>query len=637
MLRSSVVAAVGFAFAIVLSQTPAAAAPRQITVAADGSGDFRTIDAALATIPRNNANRVVVFVKNGVYYEKVRIDQNRVTLRGESRDGVRLRFNHPRSEYDKRYDRSGGPGVLNVYGEDVIVERLTIENVQHTPEHSFGIYGQPQRFILDDVAALGVGGDTVSLWNTAYGMYYHRNCTFSGGVDFVCPRGWCYIRDSQFEAPSTSAAIWHDGHMDLDMKFVLRNCSFDGIEGFWLGRNGYPAQFYVIDCRFSKNMGDKPIGTSADLRNVADQSVFDRRYFFNSHRDGGDYAWHADNLDKAPGSPNAEDITPAWTFGGRWDPESTAPPAITAVETSGDDIDVYFREDVAGAANVHVTRADGSQAAYVSGDGTRRLKFRGGAAGSAPKRLDPAGDELRGTVATLADRLVAATELPAAAPRREITILLIGDSTVAVDPVSNAYQGWGSPLSEFFDDRVTVVNMAKNGRSSLSFRNEGLWDEARKTKADFVVIQFGHNDNLGKGPGRETDPKPGGDFRANLARYVDEARAMGAKPILVSPPTRRQFDATGHIVANEGNLPYAEATLAVAAEKGVPVVDLNRLSRELFERLGEASSHWTQVEEDRTHFTPAGARRIAAIVLADLQGRVPELRPFILQDELWRH
>ena len=66
-------------------------------------------------------------------------------------------------------------------------------------------------------------------------------------------------------------------------------------------------------------------------------------------------------------------------------------------------------------------------------------------------------------------------------------------------------------------------------------------------------------------------------------------------------------------------------------------IDLNRLSRDLFERLGEASSDWLQVEEDRTHFTPAGARRIAAVVLADLQERVPELRPFIFQDELWRH
>jgi pectinesterase len=310
---------------------------------------------------------------------------------------------------------------------------------------------------------------------------------------------------------------------------------------------------------------------------------------------------------------------------------------VTAVETDGDVVHVYFSEDVAGARDVRVQRADGSTAAYAGGDGTRRLEFRGGAASSPPQRLDPQDDELRGTVATLADRVVRPVDLPAATPLRTATILLIGDSTVAVDPVSNAYQGWGSPLAEFFDDRVTVVNMARNGRSSKSFRAEGLWDEARKTKADFVIIQFGHNDNLGKGPGRETDPGPGGEFRQNLARYVAEARELGAQPILVTPPTRRFFDESGRIRADEANVPYAEATLAVAKEVDCPAVDLNRLSREHFERLGEASSHWMQVEEDRTHFTPAGARRIAAIVLADLQEREPALRPFILQDELWRH
>jgi pectinesterase len=618
----------------------AAAAPRQITVAADGSAEYRTIGAALATIPRDNSGRVAVFVKNGVYYEKVRVAQNRVTLQGESRAGVRLRYNLPRSEYDKRYDHVG-PAVLNVFGEDVIVRDLTVENIQSSPEHAFAIYGQPQRFILDNCDVLGVGGDTLSLWNTAYGMYYHRNCRFTGGVDFVCPRGWCYIRDSQFESASTSAALWHDGHMNLDMKFVVENCKFDGPENFWLGRNHYPSQFYLLDCKFSKNMADKPIGVVSDVSNAPDPSVFERKYFRNCHREGGDFAWHANNLDSAPRDeikrmaemPN----TAAWTFGGRWDPESEAAPTVTAVETDGDAVYVYFGEDVAGAGNTRVHRADDSTASYAGGDGTRRLEFRGGVADSTPNRLDPHGDELRGTVATLADRLVSAVDLPSASPRRAATILLIGDSTVAVDPVSNAYQGWGWPLAEFFDDRATIVNMARNGRSSKSFRAEGLWDEARQTKADFVIIQFGHNDNLGKGPERETDPAPGGEFRQNLARYVAETRALGAEPILVTPPTRRVFDDVGGIRADEANVPYAEATLAVAQELDCPVVDLNRLSRELFERLGEASSHWLQVEEDRTHFTPAGARRIAAIVLADLQVRVPELRPFILQDELWRH
>jgi pectinesterase len=621
-----------------LLASQAAAAPQSITVAADGTGDFNTIQAALDAVPRDNRRRVVFNVKNGVYYEKVRLDRNRVTLSGESREGVRLRFNAPRAEYDKRYDRRG-PAVLNVYGEDTIIEKLTIENTQTTEGHAFAIYGQPQRLILDNCNVLGVGGDTVSLWNTAYGMYYHRNCRFKGAVDFVCPRGWCFIRDSQFEEVRTSAAIWHDGHMNPSMKFVLRNCAFDGAKDFWLGRNHYPSQFYLLDCKFSANMADKPIGTVTDLTKVPEamRPLFERKYFHNCHRDGGDFPWHADNLATAPGEPQPEAITTAWTFDRRWDPERTDAPKIESVEIADDMVYLYFAEDVAGVERVQIVREDGSTAAYTSGDGTRRLEFRGGAPASLPSRLDPNGDLIYGATATLALRTVAATELPKATPSREVTLLLIGDSTVAADPPDNPYQGWGAPLAEFFDDRVTVVNFARNGRSSKSFRAEGLWDEARKHHADFVVIQFGHNDNPGKGPERETNPAPGADFRNNLAQYVAEARAMGATPILVTPPTRRFFDDAARIKADEANVPYAEATLAVAADEKCAVVDLNRLSRDLFERLGEASSDWLQVEEDRTHFTPAGARRIAAVVLTDLQDRVPELRPFIFQNELWRH
>lgn len=151
-----------------------------LIVASDGSGDFTTLQAAIETIPANNIERITIFVRNGIYEEKVFLRQKRVSIIGESRDGVRLQYNAPRSEYDRRYDRIG-PAVLNVFGSDNMVRNMTIENTQQTPEHAFAIYGQPQRFILDECDVLGVGGDTLSLWNTSYGMYYHRNCRFKGG------------------------------------------------------------------------------------------------------------------------------------------------------------------------------------------------------------------------------------------------------------------------------------------------------------------------------------------------------------------------------------------------------------------------------------------------------------------------
>ena len=174
-----------------------------LTVASDGSGEFLTIQAAIETIPVSNTQPLSIFIRDGIYEEKLLLRQNRVTLLGESRDGVHIQFHAPRSEYDRRYDKIG-PGVVNVFGCDNVIRRLTITNTQQTTEHAFALYGQPQRFILDDCSVLGVGGDTVSLWNTSSGMYYHRNCRFQGGVDFVCPRGWCFVRNCEFESASRS-------------------------------------------------------------------------------------------------------------------------------------------------------------------------------------------------------------------------------------------------------------------------------------------------------------------------------------------------------------------------------------------------------------------------------------------------
>jgi pectinesterase len=603
-----------------------------LTVAADGSRDFTTIQSAIDTIPRSNRDRILIKIRDGVYHEKVLLVQDRITVRGQSRKGTQLKYFAPREDYDRRYDAIG-PGVMNVFGDDSIVQRMTIENTQPNDTHAFAIYGQPNRLILDDCEVLGLGGDTLSLWNTPYGMYYHRNCHFKGGVDFVCPRGWCFIRDSQFEAVGHSAMLWHDGHMDPSMKFVVRDCSFDGPENFWLGRNHYPSQFYLLNGRFSSRMADKPIQTTDKRSSIADPPLFERKYFWNCHREGGDYAWFHDNLDQAPNSPRPEQITPKWTFGDRWDPENTAAPRIVSVEVDDNRVFVQFDESVASATDSRVLRTDGSMAKYMEGNGSPRLVFAGGNTSSVPSRLVP-GDSMCGTLATLATRLVVAQRLPAAKKRSEITILLVGDSTVATYKAGDERQGWGGELNHCFDDRVHIVNRARNGRSSKSFRAEGLWDEAMKVKADYVLIQFGHNDNPGKGPERETNPAPGGDFRDNLQQYITDVRRKGAVPLLVTPTARRVYTKNGLIDRGDANTPYAEATRAVAKEMNVPLLDLNQQTQDLFDRMGEAPSNWMQPAADRTHFTRRGARRIAALASAALQQAAPALKPFVIQESL---
>jgi hypothetical protein len=158
-------------------------------------------------------------------------------------------------------------------------------------------------------------------------MYYHSNCYFEGWVDFVCPRGWCYITDSQFYGHNKSASIWHDGSSDKSQKFVIRNSTFDGRPDFPLGRHHRDAQFFLLDCRFSKNMADKPIYAPVSP-NLVPWQWGDRQYYYQCERDGGNYGWFADNLDEAEGQPNPDSITAAWTFQGAWDPESTLPSVL---------------------------------------------------------------------------------------------------------------------------------------------------------------------------------------------------------------------------------------------------------------------------------------------------------------------
>ncbi|HPC36970.1 MAG TPA: pectinesterase family protein, partial [Candidatus Marinimicrobia bacterium] len=225
----------------------------------NGAGQFTSIAAALAALPDMAYQRVVIFIRNGIYEEKIRLDQNYVTLRGENRDSTIIRFCQKRTDWEANKDYIG-PAVVNIHADDVILENLTVENTQPEIEpHAFAVYGKGTRTILRNCKLLGKGGDTVSLWNYQQGLYYHSNCYFRGAVDMVCPRGWCFIRDSQFFEVKTSATIWHDGHYDPDQKFVIVNSTFDGVPGFQLGRHHYDAQFFLIDCTFSENMADQPI------------------------------------------------------------------------------------------------------------------------------------------------------------------------------------------------------------------------------------------------------------------------------------------------------------------------------------------------------------------------------------------
>ena len=245
-------------------------------------------------------------------------------------------------------------------------------------------------------------------------------------------------------------------------------------------------------------------------------------------------------------------------------------------------------------------------------------------------------------LAVLAMAVTLATATQAQARLPPIRVLLVGDSTMAKG------SGYGDALCARFEPSVTCENLAKGGRSSRSYRREGSWKAVMDRlaaggsfTATYVLIQFGHNDQ----PRGVAATEPTGEFRAWMAAYAIDARLAGAKVILVTPLSRRFFDA---FKVRQGLLPWAQATSAVAAEEKVPVLDLHTDSVIRLQADGPAVADsyaqapppasvtvgyasGTSVEApkpgvfDYTHLGPRGAEVFAEIVANELRQIAPEL------------
>ncbi len=222
------------------------------------------------------------------------------------------------------------------------------------------------------------------------------------------------------------------------------------------------------------------------------------------------------------------------------------------------------------------------------------------------------------------------------------TIFMIGDSTMADKPVvpANPERGWGQLLPTYFREGVRIENHSANGRSSKSFRDEGRWKtvQSRLKSGDYVIIQFGHNDEKDKSPDRYTVPY--GTFDQNLTRYVEDTRKAGAHPILATAIVRRKFNADGKLEDTHGD--YIKSVRELAPKFDVPLLDLNRSSEELVQRMGPECSKqlykWTEPGDypeqksafkDDTHLNAFGASRICDLAIIDLKAKVPELAKWL--------
>ncbi|HTR43200.1 MAG TPA: rhamnogalacturonan acetylesterase [Pseudomonadales bacterium] len=216
-----------------------------------------------------------------------------------------------------------------------------------------------------------------------------------------------------------------------------------------------------------------------------------------------------------------------------------------------------------------------------------------------------------------------AADAPSVTNNVPIRLVIVGDSTVCNYASTNVTRGWGMYIQERFKDgSVKVINLAASGRSTKTFINEGRWQKALAEKPNYVLIQFGHNDSHDPSKKEATDAAT--DYKEYLRRYVDDSRAIGATPILVTPMVRRTFDANGKL--EDPLQRYADAMKQVGAEKNVAVIDLHESSKALIEQLGpEKCKELANKEGDSTHFNEKGARAMADLVIKGLPAASPQL------------
>jgi lysophospholipase L1-like esterase len=201
-------------------------------------------------------------------------------------------------------------------------------------------------------------------------------------------------------------------------------------------------------------------------------------------------------------------------------------------------------------------------------------------------------------------------------PSQKLRIVLVGDSTVTDDA------GWGKGFKKFLNDDVLCINASRDGESSKSYRDKGFWAPVLKFQADYVLLQFGHNDQPGKGPAREAPAKT--DYRANMKRYVEEAGAAGMRPVLVTSLVRRRYDEQGRIRSDLTE--YAEVVKQVAKETNTPLVDLHALSIELFDNLGQDKCRTIEPKPgDTTHLNVEGSELVGQLVAEELGKVVPAI------------
>lgn len=310
-----------------------------IIVAQDGSGNFTTIQAALNSVSANQ-EKVHIFIKSGVYKEKIFITQSNILLEGEQLSSTIIQCSIARDIWRCNNADDWGAATININANDVELRNLSVFNNYGFENLTDSINcinsaSVPQKKIIRkdghqmalrvmqgatklkaiNCRFVAYGGDTVSPWNVEDGMWYFKDCIIEGGVDFYCPRGWAWAENCVFIAHSGSAAIWHDGSANKNAASVFVNCQFKGFDGFNLGRYHRDAQFFFKNCEFDFNMSAQPIYLVPTTNKI---QWGHRVYFYNS-KCKTPIAWLKNNF---PQHISPANLQTQWLFGDRWNPQN---------------------------------------------------------------------------------------------------------------------------------------------------------------------------------------------------------------------------------------------------------------------------------------------------------------------------
>lgn len=221
-----------------------------------------------------------------------------------------------------------------------------------------------------------------------------------------------------------------------------------------------------------------------------------------------------------------------------------------------------------------------------------------------------------------------------------LTLFIAGDSTV-VDQSDEPWTGWGQILTRFFSDGIAIANYAESGEAANTFISAKRFAKllTKMKKGDYLFIQFGHNDEKQKGEGKG----PFLSYKKSLKYLVDEARKKGGIPVLITSMNRRTFGEDGKIYNSHGD--YTVAMKQVAQEENVPLIDLNQMSKTLYEAWGVDNSvkafvHYPagtfpgqdKALEDNTHFNPYGGYEIAKCVVQGIINIHLPIKKYIVKD-----